>query len=159
MKKIDINTENIISALFILGFTQIDSYLLTAITALLTIQSRKNKTNHIVLENEHYDCILNLIEEDKPSKTFLKFVDYQFIIKLKEGITFDTDVTKTINLNNINYTFKQYISTLNNKLLAEYIQKNIDLNKIIIEKISIYGKDNKDFFKLLFSDKEKSILL
>lgn len=159
MKRITINTENLISALFILGFEQIDSFFLTAIMANLSINSRKNKFYQIILEDEHYDCILDFKQDTELSKPFFKFVDVNFMTKLKDGINMDSDVAKVIELNNVNYSFRQYISSLNNRLLAKYIEQNIDLSKIVIEKISVYGKDNVMYFKDIFSDKEKSMLL
>lgn len=157
--EININTQNIISSLFLLGFDKLDPFIITATISNITINLRKNKEVQLKTGKEYSVYEIKFTSDDKISKSFEKIVDMDFITKLKDGFTMDTDIAKIINLNNISMTVKQYLNTSNNRLLVQYIKENIDLRKIILEKISAYQQTNPDYIKEAFSNKEKIMIM
>lgn len=157
--EININTQNIISSLFLLGFDKLDPFIITATISNITINLRKNKEVQLKTGEEYSVYEIKFTSDDKISKSFEKIVDMDFITKLKDGFTMDTDIAKIINLNNISMTVKQYLNTSNNRLLVQYIKENIDLRKIILEKISAYQQTNPDYIKEAFSNKEKIMIM
>ena len=157
--EININTQNIISALFLLGFDKLDPFIITATISNITINLRENKEVQLKNGEEYSTYEIKFTSDDKISKSFEKIVDMDFITKLKDGFTMDTDIAKIINLNNISMTVKQYLNTNNNRLLVQYIKENIDLRKIILEKISAYQQTNPDYIKEAFSNKEKIMIM
>lgn len=157
--EININTQNIISSLFLLEFDKLDPFIITATISNITINLRKNKEVQLKTGEEYSVYEIKFTSDDKISKSFEKIVDMDFITKLKDGFTMDTDIAKIINLNNISMTVKQYLNTSNNRLLVQYIKENIDLRKIILEKISAYQQTNPDYIKEVFSNKEKIMIM
>lgn len=157
--EININTQNIISSLFLLGFDKLDPFIITATISNITINLRENKEVQLKNGEEYSTYEIKFTSDDKISKSFEKIVDMDFITKLKDGFTMDTDIAKIINLNNISMTVKQYLNTNNNRLLVQYIKENIDLRKIILEKISAYQQTNPDYIKEAFSNKEKIMIM
>lgn len=157
--EININTQNIISSLFLLGFDKLDPFIITATISNITINLRENKEVQLKTGEENSTYEIKFTSDDKISKSFEKIVDMDFITKLKDGFTMDTDIAKIINLNNISMTVKQYLNTNNNRLLVQYIKENVDLRKIILEKISTYQQTNPDYIKEAFSNKEKIMIM
>ena len=97
-----INTEALVSSLFVIGFDKIDSILYTYTLGALTIDNQK--TNMFQFENKEL------------SSTFNKYVDSSsWGFKLKKGYTLDTNIS----------TMKDYNWTLRN-----LFNKNKDLMKI-----------------------------
>jgi len=145
--KIKVNTENLLSALIILGYDKIDSFTFTAIMA------------NMNLFDSEYE--IEFVKDSELSKPFLYCVDSNipFMYSIKENCNLSTNVSSAMKLNGIEYTFKEYISSPNNVLLAEFIDKYIDLKMIIIRKLITYGVDNINNFPHLFCDKEKNIIM
>ena len=97
---ININSEMLVSSLFVLGFDSVDSMLFTYTLGKLSLDNHK----------------LNLFEfkDDLTTNTFNKYVDYNGItFKLKEGYSLDTNVSP---IEGHNFPLRYAIQT-NKKLL------------------------------------------
>lgn len=134
-----INTEILISSLFIIGFDKVDSVLYTYTLGQLSIDNSKLQMFEF--------------EESETSQKFNEFVDYDGrIFKLKDGISLEMNVSPA---GNYVCPLKKALST--NKKLIKYLSQ-LDFRKIIIKKIQSLGVDRIDSFDLLFSNKEKEIM-
>lgn len=112
---ININSEMLVSSLFVLGFDSVDSMLFTYTLGKLSLDNHK----------------LNLFEfkDDLTTNTFNKYVDYNGItFKLKEGYSLDTNVSP---IEGHNFPLRYALQT--NKKLLEYLQ-NIDFKEIVSKK-------------------------
>lgn len=134
--------ENLLSALFALGFEQIDSFLITLMIGKISIEQKKEK------QFKYEDGVF--------STQFQKYVDFDGLVyKLKEGLTLETD---TGLLEDEIYTIKDlFTSGIVNKKLAKYLA-NFDFRDVIIRKINLIGTDRLDKLSCLFSNKEKNIM-
>lgn len=134
-----INTEILVSSLFVIGFDKVDAFLYTYTLGQLSIDNNKLQ----IFE----------FEESETSQKFNEFVDYDGIIfKLKDGISLETNVSP---VENRVWPLGKALQT--NKKLIEYLSQ-LDFRKIIIKKIESLGVDRIDSFDLLFSNKEKKIM-
>lgn len=130
-----INTESIISSLFILGFDKVDSILYTYLLGKLTI------------DNQKLDIFY--FEEESFSELFTRYVDYtNSVFKIKEGYTLDTDISP---VKKYNYTLRSLFSR--NTKLIDYLS-NIDLSEIIVKKLKSYNLTEQDNLEQVFSTKE-----
>ncbi len=158
MIKLKINTESIASALFILGYDRIDTYLFTAIHGSISILLNEMKTMPVNLDRNNYVVATEFIQDEEFKNPFSKCVDTDFGISMKEEINFNTNVAPLMGITGMEYSFIECIGNLDNRLLAEYIKQYIDLDKIIIEKINVYAKVNADYLSKVFCSKEKEII-
>ena len=129
-----INTEIVISSLFLTGFDRVDPVFFVLVLG------------KIMIDNDYETFCF---EEGTFSKTFELFTEYNGVIyKLKDGLSIDT-----------NLGYKTLGKTLNtNKKLVDYLN-SLDFNDIVLKKIDIYEITGIDDEKLdLFSDKEITIL-
>lgn len=137
---ININSEMLVSSLFVLGFDSVDSMLFTYTLGKLSLDNHK----------------LNLFEfkDDLTTNTFNKYVDYNGItFKLKEGYSLDTNVSP---IEGHNFPLRYALQT--NKKLLEYLQ-NIDFKEIVSKKISTIGYDRLErLITFLVTKKNKSYL-
>lgn len=131
----NINTEAIISSLFVLGFDKVDSILYTYLLGKLTIDNQK----------------LNIFyfKEESFSELFTRYVDYNnSVFKIKDGYTLDTDISP---IKKYNYTLRSLFSR--NPKLIDYLS-NIDLSEIIVKKLKSYNLTKQDNLEQVFSTKE-----
>ena len=160
MLKIKARTENILSSLFILGYDKIDAYMYT--TILGKLNSECNKDDVIIyrpMGEQEYYCELEYKEDKKLSDAFLSCIDNHYGgYKLKDENSMNTNVAPFLGLNGVDYSFKNYICSTNNKLLANYINKKINMEEIIVKKINAYGVANIKNYPDLFCNKEKEIM-
>lgn len=134
-----INTEILVSSLFVIGFDKVDALLYTYTLGQLSLDNQKLQ--------------LFELEDSSMSQKFNDYVDYDGItFKLKEGITLETNISP---LENYDIPLEKALYT--NEKLIEYLSK-LDFRKIIIKKIETLGVDKINTFDLLFSNKEKEIM-
>lgn len=134
-----INTEMVVSSLFLVGFDQVDALLYTCVLGQLSIDNQEMQ--------------LFEFSDIELSAVFNKYVNYNGIIfKLKEGVSLETDISpiegKVLPLGNVLHTSKK---------LIDYLTK-LDFRKIVLKKISILCNEDIDNLDLLFSSKEKAII-
>lgn len=132
-----INTEILVSSLFMIGFNKVDPILFTYTLGKLSINNQKFK-----------------FEDSKTHQIFNKYVTYDGItFKLKDGITLDT--MASYNDKNF-YPLRNLLNT--NKELIEYLSK-LDFTDIISKKAELYNtKKTKQIDESKFSHKEIEIL-
>lgn len=134
-----INTEALVSSLFVIGFDRIDSILYTYTLGALTIDNQK--TNMFQFENKEL------------SSTFNKYVDSSsWGFKLKEGYTLDTNIST---IKDYNWTLRDLFNK--NKDLIEYL-RNFDFSKIITKKVELCGIENVSQLDTRFSNKEIELI-
>ena len=137
---ININSEMLVSSLFVLGFDSIDGMLFTYTLGKLSLDNQKLK--------------LFNFKDDTITSTFNKYVEYDGItFKLKEGYSLDTNVFP---IEGRNFPLRYALQT--NKKLLEYLE-SVDFREIISKKVSTMGYERLDKFDYLFSNKEKQIIL
>jgi len=159
MATIKINTQNILSALFLLGYDKVDAYMFTAMMGELSNKSKNNEKSLCTLYNEEYECDLEFTKDDPFDSIFSKCITPYFGgYMLKENINLNTDISRLFGFENTVLFLEDYISSNNNKLLSSYINNSIDMNKIIIKKIITYGLENTNNYPNLFCNKEKEII-
>ncbi|MBR4231244.1 MAG: hypothetical protein IKR74_03705 [Bacilli bacterium] len=134
-----INTEMVVSSLFLVGFDQVDTLLYTCVLGQLSIDNQEMQ--------------LFEFSDIELSAVFNKYVNYNGIIfKLKEGVSLETNVSpiegKVLPLGKVLHTSKK---------LIDYLTK-LDFRKIVLKKISILCNEDIDNLDLLFSSKEKAII-
>lgn len=151
MKSINVNVESIASALFILGYERIDPITYTRVLAQLSLASQQNK--FIEYDNSRYFLSFNFGEEF--SNCFWKCISTVDGISLSDDIDMDTDISQLMNLSNEKVSLRDYINTMNNRLLFLYIKEYVDLKEIVRYKIQLYGEDYINNFSLLFCDFER----
>ena len=134
-----INTESLISSLFILGFDRVDSVLFTYTLGKLSLDDK-----------EQQFCF----EEHEPSIVFKNYVDYDGnVYKLKDGVTLDTMATYN---DEVFYPLRKMLNS--NKKLIEYLSQ-LNFVEIVSRKAKSYGiKSIEDALPILFSEKEICIL-
>lgn len=134
-----INTEILVSSLFIIGFDKVDALLYTYTLGQLSIDNSKLQMFEF--------------EESEISQKFNEFIDYDGgVFRLKDGTSLETNVSPT---GNHVCPLKKVLHT--NKKLIEYLSQ-LDFRKIIMKKIQSFEVDTIDNFDLLFSNKEKEIM-
>lgn len=134
-----INSEILISSLFILGFDKVD-------TIIYTLLLEK------ILEDNYHNHMF-VFEEKGFTKSFNSLINYDgTVFSLKNGINIDTSVigTKTEPL-----SVREALHT-NEKLLV-YLN-NIDFGEIVIKKVNIIGYKKMAELNYLFSNKEKEFI-
>jgi hypothetical protein len=159
MEKINVNVEQVMSALFLLGFDKFDTHMYTSIIADLC--KRNDRARTVTLDEKEYECKIEFIKDGGLSSTFLSCIDITPCwIKLKNGCDLQTNIAPAMGSEHRNYTFENYISSLNNRLLAGYISQYVDLKDIVIQKIKKYSEFvHQDDLPDFFSDKERGIIL
>ena len=136
-----INTEIIISSLFMVGFDKVDSILYTYILG-------KLMEDNVDLKEYEF-------KESIPSSNFNKYVDYDGnIFKLKNGLSLNSMINLTY-LKDMELPL--YKELLTNKKLIKYLN-DLDYREIILKKINLLGFDRINDFNILFSNKEKEII-
>ena len=133
-----INSEILISSLFMLGFDQVDSLLYTY------------TLGKIMTENTQ----LKLFEfkDEKTSQIFNEYIEYDNNkFKFKNGCDLNTIVL----YHNIDLPLYKALNI--NSILVEYL-KTLDFKEIIVKKIMALGTDRINNYKELFSHKEKEII-
>ena len=134
-----INTESLISSLFILGFDKVDPVLFTYTLGKLSLDDKEKKF---------------YFEEQEPSIGFKKYVDYDGVVcKLKDGLTLDSMVSYN---DKVFYPLRKMLNS--NKSLIEYLSQ-LDFSEIVSRKAESYGvKSVEDASLILFCEKEICIL-
>lgn len=136
---INVNTEMLVSSLFILGFDSVDSILFTYTLGKLSLDNQKLKQFKI--------------KDDLTTNTFNKYIEYNGIaFKLKDGYNLDTNTSP---IEGYHFPLKYALQT--NKKLLEYLE-SIDFKEIVSRKISTIGYEKLERFDYLFSNKEKQIM-
>jgi hypothetical protein len=152
MRKIKVNTESLISALFLLGYDKVDALLYTLVLGATRIAYNKlDKT-------KMYE--LDFMVDDTLSRVFDNCIKSNPItmVELKDGYSMNTDVSKYCNLKDGTITFGEYISNDNNTLLAFFIKNNVNMEEVVCTKVCRLGINNISNFSSMFSEKEKNIV-
>ena len=103
-----INTETLVSSLFVIGFDKVDALLYTYTLGQLSLDNQKLQ--------------LFKFEDSSMSQKFNDYVDYDGItFKLKEGLTLKTNISP---LENYNITWEKALHT-NEKLIEYYKRQNL----------------------------------
>jgi len=157
MDKIIFNTEAIVNSLLLLGFNEIDPLLFYLIFDNLLKNLKYDKQYDLLLNDKNYKGELEYSEPKEFSAPFLECIDIKVGYKFKDGFNLESNVAPLFDLDG-KYTFEDYIKTKNNLLLACYIEKKINIKKIMLEKINRLSLEHLDNFSSFLSDKEKMIL-
>lgn len=134
-----INSENIITALFLLGFDKVDVLLYMCVLAELTLNNHGDEW--FVLEDKDFSAIFCQNVEFN-GKTF----------KIKDNKGLDTVI---IVINGKPYSLRKMLNC-NDKLL-EHI-KGLNFEEIVKRKVNIIGEDKIYIYANFFSSKEIDIL-
>ena len=130
-----INSEILISTLFLIGFDRVDSLLFKYVLGKLSIDNIEKK-----------DFIF---EDEELSGTFNQYVDFNgSFYSLKNNYSLDTNVPLV--------SGSSKILNINEKLLMYF--NSIDFTTIISRKVNDIGYNNLKDFDYLFSEKEKQII-
>lgn len=131
-----INTEILVSSLFVIGFDRVDASLYTYTLGKLSIDNQQMQ--------------LFEFEDSEPHIIFSKYVDCDGIIfRLKDGITLDTMVSYN---DEKFYPLRKMLNT--NKRLIEYLSQ-LDFSEIIVRKLKDCGFNIYDG---RFSEKELKLI-
>lgn len=134
-----INSENIISALFLLGFNKVDVLLYMCVLAKLTLDNQSEEW-------------FNLEDEDF-SFLFCQNIEFDGkVLKIKGNEGLDTTVMV---IDGKPYSLRRMLKC--NKKLMEQM-KNLDFEEIIRRKINIIGEDKVYIYRDFFSSKEIDII-
>lgn len=136
-----INSEILISTLFLIGFDRVDSLLFKYTLGKLSVDN---------IEKKEF-----IFKDEELSETFNKYVDFNgSFYSLKSNYSLDTNVPLVSGSSKI-LPLRRVIS-INEKLLNYF--SSIDFTTIISRKVNDIGCDNLKDFDYLFSEKEKQIL-
>ena len=135
-----INTEILVSSLFIMGFDKVDDALFTYTLGQLSIDNKQLQ--------------LFEFEDSETHQLFNKYVDYDGIVfKLKVGITLGTMASYN---GGKFYPLRKMLNT--SKKLIEYLSQ-LDFSGIVLKKAESYGIQNiEQIDESRFSNKEIDIL-
>ncbi len=133
-----INTEELISSLFIIGFDKVDLILFTHTLAKLSLDNRKEK-NFVFEDNAFSDIFNEYITYDNDTYQVRDDLDLNTLVMAGN---------KTIPLRKILHT---------NKKLIAYLSL-LDFSEIILKKITILSDKNIKDLSNHFCDKEKEII-
>lgn len=134
-----INTEILISSLFVIGFDKVDATLYTYILGSLSIENGNVK--------------LFEFAEEEPTKIFNEYIDYDGIVfSLKKGISLETNVSP---VKTQYWPLEKALHT--NRRLIEYLS-NMNFKEIVIKKIKDIGFERIENLNFMFSNKEKDII-
>ena len=134
-----INSENIISALFLLGFDKVDVLLYMCMLANLTLDNQVEE--RFTLEDEDFSFI------------FCQNIEFDGkVLKIKGNEGLDTTVMVT---DGKPYSLRRMLKC-NEKLMEQ--MKNLDFEEIIRRKINIMGEDKVYIYREFFSSKEIDII-
>lgn len=124
-----INSEIIISSLFMIGFDKVDT--------LLYINVVEQIDKFKIFE----------FTDDKRSDIFKKYIEFNGICyKLKDNVSLNNDIELPL-----------YKELRTNNLLIKYLNE-LNYEEIIIKKIMFLGIDKIKHYNMLFSNKEKEII-
>ncbi len=136
-----INSEILISTLFLIGFDRVDSLLFKYALGKLSIDNIEKK-----------DFIF---EDEELSGTFNQYVEFNgSFYSLKNNYSLDTNVSLVSGSSKILPLRK--VININKKLLMYF--NSIDFTTIISRKVNDIGYNNLKDFDYLFSEKEKQII-
>ena len=128
----NISTEDIVKALFAMGFEKVDTVLFGLVLSTSKFEENGFKFSDLPL-----------------TQIFLRYMDYDgYVFTFKEGVTLDTEmpISKsygwTLRRLFIHNTLINYLSTL-------------DFKDIVLRKIKYLGEEKLEEFDYLFSEKEK----
>ena len=133
-----INTETLVSSLFLAGFDRVDSLLFTYTLGKIS----KN------FPDEKF-----IFKDDEESTKFRKYIDYKDgIYQFKDGYDLNTNVST--NCNRI-YLLRAILCT--SSIVTSYLSK-LDFSDIVSKKAETIGLEKISDYDYLFSLKEKEIL-
>ena len=136
-----INSEILISTLFLIGFDRVDSLLFKYTLGKLSVDN---------IEKKEF-----IFKDEELSGTFNKYVDFNgSFYSLKSNYSLDTNVPLASGSSKILPLRK--VININDKLLKYF--SSIDFTTIISRKVDDIGCDNLKDFDYLFSEKEKQII-
>ena len=157
MKKICVSVESIASSLFLLGYDSIDPWLFQTIVNDISVSSSDRLYKDVAVDGSLYSCVIEFSDE-KFSEAFSNCVDTSFGIRIKDGISMNTDVSTFLERKKYFCSFGRYLKRINNLLLSSYIDTYIDLERITFDKVDFYGEENISLYPILLCDKERGIL-
>ena len=159
MTKILVDTESVLSSLFLLGYDKVDAAMFTQIMLQLKLHSYRKSECECYLYNKKFNCYLEHKLDDELSNSFLNITEYfNGGYKILDNLKMNSDVSDLVGLDN-ECLLVNYLGTNNNRLLASYIDNKIDMVNVIMNKIYSYKIiNNYDNYPDLFCDKEKEIL-
>lgn len=134
-----INSENIISAIFLLGFDKVDALLYMCVLAKLTLDTQIEE--RFTLEDEAF------------SSLFCQNIEFNGkVLEIKGNEGLDTTVMV---IDGKPYSLRRMLKC--NKKLMEKIKK-LDFEEIVRRKINIIGEDKVYIYREFFSSKEIDII-
>lgn len=134
-----INSENIISALFLLGFDKVDVLLYMCVLAKLTLDNQIEE--RFTLEDEDFSFL------------FCQNIEFNGkVLKIKGNEGLDTTVMV---IDGKPYSLRRMLKR-NEKLMEQ--MRQLDFEEIIRRKINIMGEDKVYIYREFFSSKEIDII-
>lgn len=134
-----INSENIISALFLLGFDKVDVLLYMCVLAKLTLDNQNEE--RFTLEDEDFSFL------------FCQNIEFNGkVLEIKGNEGLDTTVMV---IDGKPYSLRRMLKS-NEKLMEQ--MRQLDFEEIIRRKINIMGEDKVYIYRDFFSSKEIDII-
>ena len=128
----NISTEDIVKALFAMGFEKVDTVLFGLVLSTSKFEENGFKFSDLPL-----------------TQIFLRYMDYNgYVFTFKEGVTLDTEMPIS---KSYGWTLRRLF---NHNRLINYLS-TLDFEDIVLRKIEYLGEETLEEFDYLFSEKEK----
>ena len=128
----NISTEDIVKALFAMGFEKVDTVLFGLVLSTSKFEENGFKFSDLPL-----------------TQIFLRYMDYDgYVFTFKEGVTLDTEMPIS---KSYGWTLRRLF---NHNRLINYLS-TLDFKDIVLRKIKYLGEEKLEEFDYLFSEKEK----
>ena len=128
----NISTEDIVKALFAMGFEKVDTVLFGLVLSTSKFEENGFKFSDLPL-----------------TQIFLRYMDYDgYVFTFKEGVTLDTEMPIS---KSYGWTLRRLF---NHNRLINYLS-TLDFKDIVLRKIKYLGEERLEEFDYLFSEKEK----
>ena len=130
----NISTEDIVKALFAMGFEKVDTVLFGLVLSTSKFEENGFKFSDLPL-----------------TQIFLRYMDYDgYVFTFKEGVTLDTEMPIS---KSYGWTLRRLF---NHNRLINYLS-TLDFKDIVLRKIKYLGEEKLEEFDYLFSEKEKKL--
>lgn len=130
----NISTEDIVKALFAMGFEKVDTVLFGLVLSTSKFEENGFKFSDLPL-----------------TQIFLRYMDYDgYVFTFKEGVTLDTEMPIS---KSYGWTLRRLF---NHNRLINYLS-TLDFKDIVLRKIEYLGEETLGEFDYLFSEKEKKL--
>ncbi|MBR1413806.1 MAG: hypothetical protein IJ574_03965 [Bacilli bacterium] len=152
MKKIVVNTENLGSALILLGYESMDAYTYSLIMNNLLDNIKSKKIFRIQKDDIVYEC--QFVLANRVANPFSS-LDKNMNLKSNYDISVNPNIVELVDTEK--YLFEKYTCSLNSRLIANYIIEYIDLEKLVSAKKEKYIIEDVDNYPKIFGKLERNL--